>query len=299
MAAGVSSPPCQAYLDHPLSATSTTTTIRNPSAAFNSPISTSTSSSSPTSLREHEHESSPSFSSGAASNSTLSLPASDCNGLNRSRHSLSLRSSSSSFSTPATSPIPPHSPLEPVAESRSSSSLASASSASLNRHKSPQQHQLGIYSARLDPKTQRSAGFFSFAASAIDRTQSAIATKSESSLRHKRSLSRLSITADFTALPRGPEPSPDKASRYRPASVISSPSSVSARSPTFQQGSKLPSTQASLAPETPYSQPYSQTDASQPPPIRLPRINNKMHQTSSRLLRMTDDDRPFTKVSHL
>jgi hypothetical protein len=23
---------------------------------------------------------------------------------------------------------------------------------------------------------------------------------------------------------------------------------------------------------------------------------NKMHQTSSRLLRMTDDDRPFTKV---
>lgn len=49
--------------------------------------------------------------------------------------------------------------------------------------------------------------------------------------------------------------------------------------------------------ESPYSQPYSETDSSQPPPLILPKLDNKMHQTSSRLLRMTDDDRPFTKVS--
>jgi hypothetical protein len=45
----------------------------------------------------------------------------------------------------------------------------------------------------------------------------------------------------------------------------------------------------------PPSQPYSETDPSLPEPTHLPRFDNKMHQTSSRLLRMTDDDRPYTK----
>jgi hypothetical protein len=49
----------------------------------------------------------------------------------------------------------------------------------------------------------------------------------------------------------------------------------------------------------PPSQPYSETDPSLPEPTHLPRFDNKMHQTSSRLLRMTDDDRPYTKVSGL
>jgi hypothetical protein len=49
----------------------------------------------------------------------------------------------------------------------------------------------------------------------------------------------------------------------------------------------------------PPSQPYSETDPSLPEPTHLPRFDNKMHQTSSRLLRMTDDDRPYTKVSVL
>lgn len=298
MAAGVSSPPCQAYLHHPLSATSTTTPTVNTSPAFNS--SSTTSSSSPASLDEPEP--SPSFSSSAATTSTLSLPNSDYNGSARSRHSVSPKSSSSSpFSTPATSPIPPHSPLEPVAKTLPSSSAASASSTSLSRNKVHQQNQLGTYSARADHRTQRSGGFFAFAASAIDRTQTAIATISDpSNTPHKRSLSRLSISGDVAALSRGAEASPDKISRLRPSSVItSSPSSASALSPTTPQGPRFPSSQAPLAQEPLYSQPYSKTDASQPPPIRLPKIDNKMHQTSSRLLRMTDDDRPFTKVSHL
>ncbi|KAH6660438.1 regulator of G-protein signaling, partial [Truncatella angustata] len=45
----------------------------------------------------------------------------------------------------------------------------------------------------------------------------------------------------------------------------------------------------------PISRPYSQTDPNTVQPIRLAAAKNKMHQTSSRLLRMTDDDRPFTR----
>jgi hypothetical protein len=54
---------------------------------------------------------------------------------------------------------------------------------------------------------------------------------------------------------------------------------------------------ASAAPaKVPISQPYSETDPSRPLPHRSPVTNNTMHQTSSRLLRMTDDERPFTRV---
>ncbi|KAF4126535.1 hypothetical protein GMORB2_0271, partial [Geosmithia morbida] len=50
-------------------------------------------------------------------------------------------------------------------------------------------------------------------------------------------------------------------------------------------------------PALPISKPYSETDPNTPPPIKVRPgdISGKMHQTSSRLLRMTDDDRPFTK----
>lgn len=294
MAAGVSSSPRPAYLHHPLS--HTTTNDNTSPTAFNScsSSSSSSSSSSPTT----EPEASPSYRSSisAATTPILSLPACDSSDKDSSRPSHSPHGSTSSSSTPATSPVPPHSPLEPVAEAPSSHSPAFATSNSLGRYRSQQLQQLGGYSTRGDPKSQRSGGFFAFAVSAIDRTQSAIATISDPNIRHKRSLSRLSITGDVTALSRGAEPSPDKFSRYRPASVISSSSSANVLSSTLS-GSKSPSSQASPAQETPYSQPYSETDASQPPPILLPRIDNKMHQTSSRLLRMTDDDRPFTKVS--
>ncbi|KKA30338.1 hypothetical protein TD95_002255 [Thielaviopsis punctulata] len=43
------------------------------------------------------------------------------------------------------------------------------------------------------------------------------------------------------------------------------------------------------------SKPYTETDATCPLPIKIERPGNTMHQTSSRLLRMTDDDRPFTR----
>jgi len=53
---------------------------------------------------------------------------------------------------------------------------------------------------------------------------------------------------------------------------------------------------AAAAPaRVPLSQPYTETDPNRPLPIRQPAADSKMHQTSSRLLRMTDDERPFTK----
>lgn len=278
MAAGVSSPPRQAYLHHslPTNSATTTTTLNNSCSTASSSEHTSV----------HEPQPSPSFS--AATASTHSLSASDL------RPSLSPSNTSSPFSTPALSPIPTHSPLKTVAES-DSSSLSPPSSTSPSRHAQQQQPQLGANYPRGDSKTQRSGGFFAFAASAIDRTQSAIATISDPNIRHTRSLSRLSISGDVAAISRAAEPSPDKISQYRPASILPSPSSANFFSPVFYP--KPPSVQALLAQEPNFSQRYSETDASQPPPILLPRIDNKMHQTSSRLLRMTDDDRPFTKVS--
>lgn len=302
MAAGVSSSSHPAYLHHHH-------LLSNPSGSSNTSTSSSSSSSAaaannnscninlPISAITFSPASASLPTSTATTTTTLTLPVSD---FDYSRRSLSPNSTSSAFSTPATSPLP-YSPLGPVAESESSSppSPASASSASYSRHRSqlPQSsHQSGGTLTRGDSKNLKSGGFFAFAASAIDRTQTAIATISDPSVRHKRSLSRLSITGDPATYPRGAEPSTDKTTRYRPASIVSSPSSANLLSP-LPTISKFPSSQTNLAPESPYSQPYSATDPSQPRPILLPRVDNKMHQTSSRLLRMTDDDRPFTKVS--
>ncbi|KAH8755978.1 regulator of G protein signaling domain-containing protein [Diaporthe sp. PMI_573] len=45
----------------------------------------------------------------------------------------------------------------------------------------------------------------------------------------------------------------------------------------------------------PPSQPRTATEPNQPPPAKSTVTANKMHQTPSRLLRMTDDDQPFTR----
>lgn len=291
MAARVSSSSRLAYLHHhPLSsstATNHSSILHNSSIVF--PPSPSPSSSTPCSSPGSVHDPEP-------SPSTLSLTASDASGHDYSclLTPSTINSGSSLYSTPATSPIPPHSPLEPVAESSPSaaSTLLSRNSSHQPQPQSQHQQQSGPNSARGDLKTQRAGGFLAFAASALDRTQSAI---SPTGIRHKRSLSRLSISGDSAAFSR-PEPSPDKTSRHRPVSAV--PSSPAAS--TFSSQSvpyKVPSSQFSRAQEPLFSQPYTETDPSQPLPVLLPRVDNKMHQTSSRLLRMTDDDRPFTKVS--
>lgn len=138
-------------------------------------------------------------------------------------------------------------------------------------------------SAGLSPASQKPGGLFAFAAAALDKTFAGI---SEPRIRPRQSLSRLSIGPD-SGLFSG-QHSPTKNPRNsRTASSLSSS--------TLLHGDVKLSSTASL-PKDPPSQPYSETDPTRPQPIHLPRIDSKMHQTSSRLLRMTDDDRPFTRV---
>ncbi|KAI0899865.1 hypothetical protein F4806DRAFT_268554 [Annulohypoxylon nitens] len=137
-------------------------------------------------------------------------------------------------------------------------------------------------------KNQKSGGLFAFAAAAIDKT---IANISEPTIRSRPSasaLSRLSVVLDS---PTSSESSSSDKSRIRSFSSNSSGLSTPSLLGNLSDA-KRPS-QSSL--RDPISKPYSETDASRPPPILLPGTENKMHQTSSRLLRMTDDDRPFTK----
>ncbi|KAI1420968.1 RGS-domain-containing protein [Xylaria sp. FL1777] len=139
------------------------------------------------------------------------------------------------------------------------------------------------------PRTQKSVGLLAIAAAALDRT---IATRAEPFIRNFQSsstLDRLSValdsptTSEFTNF--------DRSSKSRLLSGGSSVSSTPVLLSPLTDTSR--SSQASL--KDPISTPYSETDANQPPPILLSGLENKMHQTSSRLLRMTDDDRPFTR----
>lgn len=131
--------------------------------------------------------------------------------------------------------------------------------------------------------SQRSgSGFLAF----FDRSLAGI---TEPRLRQRQSLSRLSTGPDSLSSSSG-QLSPEKGHRSaRPASNYAAPigsTAVDGRQPS-----------PNLVLGDPPSQPYSETDPTLPEPTHVSRLDNKMHQTSSRLLRMTDDDRPFTKVS--
>jgi len=132
---------------------------------------------------------------------------------------------------------------------------------------------------------QNRGGFFTLAALARDKTSNAIASLSEPSIRSR----------------------PSSGSLYR--SAQSSPTSPSNNSNSLrsadsqtssQDNSSFPNSTVrnSLLETDPPSQAYANTASDTPAPIVLPRPenSNKMHQTSSRLLRMTSDDRPFTRV---
>lgn len=128
--------------------------------------------------------------------------------------------------------------------------------------------------------SQRSSGFLAF----FDRTLAGI---TEPRLRPRQSLSPISIGSDSFV---SGQPSPERGLRSaRPASNYAAPLA----SPPVDGKQLSPA----LLLGDPPSQPYSETDPSQPEPTIVSRPDNKMHQTSSRLLRMTDDDRPFTRVS--
>ncbi|KAL5348355.1 hypothetical protein ACLOAV_006837 [Pseudogymnoascus australis] len=117
-----------------------------------------------------------------------------------------------------------------------------------------------------------------FAALARDKTTSAIANFSDPVTRAQVSRKN--------SHNRRTEKSPERKSD--PSRSISPPSKE-AQSTTPRSG---------LQDTEPPSQSYEDTDANTPTPRKVGAPEQStMHQTSSRLLRMTDDDRPFTRVS--
>lgn len=178
-------------------------------------------------------------------------------------------------------------PLPPPPHHHHQDSVIAASPTIAAPPAHPHSHRHTVSVSRLNQRS--SSGIFALAAAALDRTQNAIATISEPSIRPRHSnstLSRLSLLSSSN--PNSEPSSPDRKHRLKSASNQSLLSSAN-----------LDSAIASQAPTAinPPSLPYSTTDPNLPPPIKSsPVTANKMHQTSSRLLRMTDDDRPFTKV---
>ncbi|KAI8628170.1 RGS-domain-containing protein [Xylariaceae sp. FL1651] len=138
------------------------------------------------------------------------------------------------------------------------------------------------------PRTQKPAGLLAIAAAAFDRT---IASRAEPLIRNRQSSSTLNRLSVALESPTGSEfSSSDRSSKGRILSGVSSASSTPILlSPLDTRRSSQTSLKDLL------STPYSETDPSQPPPVLSSNVENKMHQTSSRLLRMTDDDRPFTR----
>ncbi|KAK7427437.1 hypothetical protein QQZ08_006043 [Neonectria magnoliae] len=149
----------------------------------------------------------------------------------------------------------------------------------------PHSHRHTVSVSRLNQRS--STSIFALAAAALDRTQNAIATISEPSIRPRPSNSTLSRLSLLPTSNSSSEPSsPDRKHRLKSASNQSLLSSANLDGALASQGSA----------NHPLSQPYATADPNQPPPFKAPPATaNKMHQTSSRLLRMTDDDRPFTR----
>ncbi|RCI10331.1 hypothetical protein L249_4369 [Ophiocordyceps polyrhachis-furcata BCC 54312] len=162
--------------------------------------------------------------------------------------------------------------------------------------------------SRSQRSSHHSSSLLNRAVAALDRTQkSAFASLSSSSsssssassssnnnndpvIRPRQSVSGLSRLSLAPATPPCSEPSsPEKKTEFK---VLSSSSPTSARPPPLLDDS------LSVLDDSPPVGPSPETEPLRSPtPVvsRSPVLDSKMHQTSSRLLRMTDDDRPFTR----
>lgn len=167
---------------------------------------------------------------------------------------------------------------------------ASVSSVRLNLptpDSGPRRPPLGSTTGSIH-RNQKPGRILAFAAAALDKT---IANISEPTIRPRHSSSALSRLSLAFEPPSTLSDSDKEKPRIRGASLISVGSSASLLS-TYPQNRRS----SLVSVKDPISTPYSETDPTCPPPIHVGGLENKMHQTSSRLLRMTDDERPFTKV---
>ncbi|KAL2153249.1 hypothetical protein VTH82DRAFT_4404 [Thermothelomyces myriococcoides] len=201
----------------------------------------------------------------AASKSSRSSPSPDTAAANSipARDRIASDASSRNRSPSSPSSPPPATASASASASASPRSEASPTASTTSPHRPH-------HSSHLSISSQRSGGLLAF----FDRT---IAGITEPRVRPRQSLSRISAGPD--SLGSG-QSSPERGHR-------------SAR-PTSNYGGQDGKQPNPLLGDPP-SQPYSETDPSLPEPTHLPRFDSKMHQTSSRLLRMTDDDRPYTK----
>lgn len=155
------------------------------------------------------------------------------------------------------------------------------------RHESDNQQAPALQSQH-QPSKSKSAGLFSFAAAALNKTSSALANISEPVIRSRQTNP---TTARF-----------NDTNLEDQLAVTESSSSPSATN--LDRSVRLLRRSSSQSPPLPHkdsppSVSYAEADPSRPAPVLLlPTLEGNMHQTSSRLLRMTDDDRPFTKVGN-
>lgn len=156
-------------------------------------------------------------------------------------------------------------------------------------------------------------GLFTLAALARDKTSSAIASFTDPTIKSRPSsgnLSRQSASSVTVTSPSSPKTGRSSATQdddtagqqekteapKGSASTLSATATTSLPQPS--RGSSPSGQRQALLNTNPPSQSYDDTDTNTPSPIKFvpPNSYNKMHQTSSRLLRMTDDERPFTRV---
>lgn len=204
------------------------------------------------------------------------------------------------------SPNPSQPSVEPKSPRSSATDVFAAAPSTSTRHSNISKH----YSS--SPSKQPRSGLFSLAALARDKTTSAIANFSEPSIRSQRSSSSLYLSAQSSpttsTLTLNTAHSPTSIDSliapstepllYEPQLTIKP--AHHRFSHTRSDTINSTASRSSLLETDPPSQAYSDTAANTTPPVLQAPLGhyNKMHQTSSRLLRMTTDDRPFTRVGY-
>ncbi|KAL2159000.1 hypothetical protein VTH06DRAFT_3031 [Thermothelomyces fergusii] len=205
----------------------------------------------------------------AAAAATNPIPARDRIATTTTAAAAAASSRNRSPSSPSSSPVPAVAAATASAGPRPEASSAAGPASPHRPH----------HSSHQSLSSQRSGGLLAF----FDRT---IAGITEPRVRPRQSLSRI-VPAGPDSLGSAQSFSPEKGHRSARPTSRHAHAGLDGKQPS-------PNSPPPLLGDPP-SQPYSETDPSLPEPTHLPRFDSKMHQTSSRLLRMTDDDRPYTK----